>query len=183
VFGYSIDLGDVGSEAKSNLFTIGLCQDDALQFLGKDGLRNVPSLWKDYHNSDVAALSFFHKDFSKSSELSAQLDDKISKDSIAAAGENYKIVTTLAARQAFGGTQLVGTKDQHYFFLKEISSNGNTQTVDVIYPATPIFYYTNPELVKLMLDPHFENQESGHYPNVRFSFFYACEICADIDSH
>jgi hypothetical protein len=23
----------------------------------------------------------------------------------------------------------------------------------------------NPKLVKLLLDPHFENQESGHYPN------------------
>jgi hypothetical protein len=34
-----------------------------------------------------------------------------------------------------------------------------------IYPASPIFYYTNPELIKLLLDPHFENQESGHYPN------------------
>lgn len=59
----------------------------------------------------------------------------------------------------------MGTQDKHYLFLKEISSNGNTQTVDVIYPASPIFYYTNPELVKLLLDPHFENQESGHYPN------------------
>lgn len=50
-------------------------------------------------------------------------------------------------------------------FLKEISSNGNTQTIDVIFPATPIFYYLNPDLIKLLLDPHFENQESGHYPN------------------
>jgi hypothetical protein len=93
------------------------------------------------------------------------LDDKILKDSIAAAGEDYAILTMLAARQAFGATQLVGTQEKHFLFLKEISSNGNTQTIDVIYPATPIFYYTNPELVKLLLDPHFENQENGNYPN------------------
>ncbi|KAH7083921.1 hypothetical protein FB567DRAFT_446886 [Paraphoma chrysanthemicola] len=165
VFGYAVDLGSVGSKATSNLFSIGLCQDDAVQFLGKDGLKNVPSLWKDYHNDDLAALSFFHKDYPESNKLSTQLDEKISKDSKAAGGDNYAILTTLAARQAFGATQLVGTEDKHYLFLKEISSNGNTQTVDVIYPASPIFYYTNPELVKLLLDPHFENQESGHYPN------------------
>jgi hypothetical protein len=75
------------------------------------------------------------------------------------------VLTSLAVRQAFGATQLVGTEEKHYMFLKEISSNGNTQTIDVIFPATPIFYYLNPDLIKLLLDPHFENQESGHYPN------------------
>lgn len=110
-------------------------------------------------------LSFFHKDYSESTKLSSALDDKISSDSVAAAGDNYKILTTLAARQAFGATQLVGTGDRTYLFLKEISSNGNTQTIDVIYPASPIFLYLNPELVKLLLEPHFENQEAGHYPN------------------
>lgn len=160
-----MDLGSVGSEAKSNLFTIGLCQDEAIQFLGADGLTTLPSLWKSYFSDDLAALSFFHNDYDESSKLSTELDDKISKDSKAVAGENYAVLTTLAARQAFAATQLVGTEDKHYLFLKEISSNGNTQTVDVIFPASPIFYYTNPELMKLLLDPHFENQESGHYPN------------------
>ncbi|KAF2825873.1 DUF1793-domain-containing protein [Ophiobolus disseminans] len=166
VFAFAIDLGSVDSEATSNLFSIGLCQDPAIQFLGKDGLRNVPSLWKDYFKDDVSVLSFFHKDYSESSQLSAELDAKIAEDSTNAGGDNYALMTTLAARQAFGATQLVGTKDKHYMFLKEISSNGNTQTVDVIYPASPIFLYTNPELLKLMLDPHFENQENGHYPHL-----------------
>lgn len=97
--------------------------------------------------------------------MSAQLDDKISSDSIAAAGQDYLTLTSLAVRQVFGAVQLVGTQGKHWLFLKEISSNGNMQTIDVIYPATPIFYYLNPELVKLILDPHFENQESGQYPN------------------
>jgi hypothetical protein len=165
VFGHAIDLGSVGTKATSSLFTIGLCQSDAIQFLGKDGLKNVPSFWKDQVGDDLAALSFFHKDHEESNKLSSQLDDQIVRDSKAAGGDNYAVLTTLATRQAFGATQLVGTSDSHFLFLKEISSNGNTQTVDVIYPATPIFFYTNPELVKLMLDPHFENQESGHYPN------------------
>lgn len=147
------------------LFTVGLCQGPAIQFLGKDGLKDVPPLWWSYYEDDLAALSFFHKDYANSTKLSIELDDKIAKDSKAAGGDNYTTITTLSARQAFGATQLVGTKDKPYFFLKEISSNGNMQTVDVIYPAMPIFLYTNPELLKLMLDPHFENQESGHYPN------------------
>lgn len=165
VFGYGVDLGSVGSGTVSTLFSLGLCQDEAVQFLGADGLVTLPSLWKSYFADDLDALTFFQKDFSESSKLSSELDDQISKDSIAAAGQDYATLTTLAARQAFAATQLVGTEDKHYLFLKEISSNGNTQTVDVIYPASPIFFYTNTELIRLLLDPHFENQESGHYPN------------------
>jgi hypothetical protein len=141
-----------------------LCQDKAVQFLGADGLTVLPSLWKSYFADDLEALTFFHEEYSEYSQVSTTLDDQIRGDSIAAAGQDYATLTTLATRQAFAATQLVGTEDKHYLFLKEISSNGNTQTIDVIYPASPIFYYTNPELVRLLLDPHFENQESGHYP-------------------
>ncbi|CAI6341238.1 unnamed protein product [Periconia digitata] len=165
VFGFAVDLGSIGSSPVSTLFTITLAQETAIQFLGADGLKNVPSLWTDYFDDELAALSFFYKDYPESDKLSTELDNKVATDSKAAAGDNYLILTSLAVRQAFGATQLVGTQDKHYLFLKEISSNGNMQTVDVFYPASPIFFYMNPELVKLLLDPHFENQESGHYPN------------------
>jgi hypothetical protein len=166
VFGYAVELGTVGStQGKSAVFSIGLCQEDAVQYLGKDGLKTLPSLWKDEYNDELAALSFFQKDYKNASKTADELDAKIREESRDAGGDAYLALTTLAIRQAFGATQLVGSKDKHYLFMKEISSNGNTQTVDVIYPSSPIFYYLNPELVKLMLDPHFENQESGHYPN------------------
>lgn len=57
VFAYALGLASVGSSATSTLFTIGLCQDEAIQFLGKDGLTNLPSLWKDHFSDDVAAVS------------------------------------------------------------------------------------------------------------------------------
>ena len=166
VFGYAVDLGNVQSaKPTATLFSIGLYQQEAVQFNGKDGNVTLPSLWTSYFDDDVTALSFFHKDFSESDDLTSAFDEKVDSDSKNAAGDDYAILTTLAARQALGATQLVGTQEKHYLFLKEISSNGNMQTIDVIYPATPFFYYANPELVKLLLDPHFENQESGRYPN------------------
>jgi hypothetical protein len=48
--------------------------------------------------------------------------------------------------------------------MKEISSGGMAQTVDVVYPMHPILLDLNAHLLKLMLDPLFENQEAGHYP-------------------
>lgn len=65
-----------------------------------------------------------------------------------------------------GATQLVGNSTKQYLFLKEISSDGNVQTVDVIFPFYPILLYLQPSLAKLMLDPLFENQESGQYPKM-----------------
>ena len=38
-------------------------------------------------------------------------------------------------------------------FLKEISTNGDMQTMDVVYPASPMMLYTNPELLRLLLIP------------------------------
>lgn len=51
------------------------------------------------------------------------------------------------------------------FWQKEISSDGNINTVDVLYPATPFFLYANPELLRYSLEPLFQNQEGGFYPN------------------
>lgn len=50
-------------------------------------------------------------------------------------------------------------------FQKEISSDGNVNTVDVMFPAMPFFLYANPELLRYNLEPLFQNQEGGFYPN------------------
>ena len=93
------------------------------------------------------------------------LDGKVEDDSNTAGGANYSAITALATRQAFGGTQLVGTEDDYYLLMKEISSDGNLNTVDVIFPSHPIFLYHNPDLLKRLLAPLLEYQESGLYPN------------------
>jgi hypothetical protein len=98
-------------------------------------------------------------------EANGALDKMVANDSQKAAGRDYLTVTSLAVRQSFGATQLVGTQSKTYLFMKEISSNGNTQTVDVVFPLHPVLLYFNPSLLKFMLDPLYENQESGHYPH------------------
>lgn len=97
--------------------------------------------------------------------ISTNLDDKVQTDSVNAASQNYATITSLSVRQAFAALELVGTPSNMYLFMKEISSNGNTQTVDVMFPLHPILLYMNPNLLQLMLKPLFENQESGKYPN------------------
>ncbi|RDL33306.1 Glutaminase GtaA [Venustampulla echinocandica] len=165
VFGFSSDFGSIHKETHSTLYTIGLAQEKAIQFNGASGIVPLPSLWSSYFSSEDEAVGFFYNDYGGASRTARGLDNKIARDSLAAGGQNYLTATSLATRQAFGALQLVGDSTKQYLFLKEISSNGNTQTVDVVFPFHPILLYLNPELLKLMLDPLFENQESGHYPN------------------
>lgn len=167
VFGFSHDLGDVTTATTTRLFTIGLYQEQAIQFLGlQRDVQIVPSLWTSYFTTATDAAIFHLNDYATASSDSDSWDSKIASDSKATGGADYATITTLATRQAFGAVQIVGNSTKQYVFLKEISSDGNVNTVDVIYPAIPIFLYTNATYVKLLLDPLFEDQEGGHYPKL-----------------
>ncbi|KAH9220619.1 glutaminase GtaA [Leptodontidium sp. 2 PMI_412] len=165
VFGFSVDLGSV-TRSVNTLYTIGLTQQQAIQFDGATGIVPLASLWTRYFSSETDAVSFFYNDYSTATSTASSLDNKIATDSIGAGGQDYLTITSLSTRQALGATQLVGNSTKQYLFLKEISSDGNVQTVDVIFPFYPILLYLQPSLAKLMLDPLFENQESGQYPNM-----------------
>ncbi|KAB8305035.1 hypothetical protein EYC80_004340 [Monilinia laxa] len=165
VFGFAKDFGPVSTKAQEVVFVLGLAQENAIQFDGSGGNTTLPSLWTSYFSSDTEALSYFYNDWSTSYGYSNIFDNMISADSIAFGGQDYLTITSLSARQAFGATQLVGSSSSPYLFVKEISSDGNVQTVDVLFPMHPILLYTNPLLLKLALKPLFENQESGKYPN------------------
>jgi len=61
-------------------------------------------------------------------------------------------------RQAYGGFDLVIPNDtlstsSVMAFIKEISSNGTVNTIDVIFPAFSIHYIMNPESIRLLLSP------------------------------
>ncbi|KAL2198179.1 hypothetical protein P885DRAFT_34650 [Corynascus similis CBS 632.67] len=166
VFALSHDLGDVEEDEVERVFTLGLVQEQVINFAGESGqLAAVPGLWSSYYPDEISALVAFYNDYEHASETSSALDQQIQSDSEDAAGEDYAIVTTLAVRQTFGALQYAGTASKPYIFLKEISSNSDIQTVDVIFPAYPIFMYLNASLGRYLLDPLFENQESGAYPN------------------
>jgi hypothetical protein len=96
--------------------------------------------------------------------LATDLDNKVASDSLRAAGQDYLTITSLSVRQAFGALQFAGTDSDPVVFLKEISSNSDIQTVDVIFPAMPVILYTNPKILNYLLKPLFLNQENGHYP-------------------
>lgn len=148
-FGFALNLGKVGNATKNSLFTINLAQDPVIQFEGGARNQSLPGLWKSYYSSDIDAVSlryvlfahdhaltelqitYMYNQYSTETSLSTEIDNQVINDATAAAGSDYLTLTSLAVRQAFGALTYAGTPDITYVFLKEISSDGDIQTVSV----------------------------------------------------
>ena len=50
-----------------------------------------------------------------------------------------------------------------YVFLKEISSDGNVNTIDVIYPSFPILSVLCPDWIRFLLEPVAAYLETGDW--------------------
>jgi len=87
-------------------------------------------------------------------------------------GVEYAQIGALAYRQTLAATKLVRNNQtgsigdgEMWNFLKEISTNGDMQTMDVVYPASPMLLYSNPALLRLLLIPVLNFANNGtHTP-------------------
>ncbi len=161
VFGFSFNLGNLGGQPIDPIvLTIGHVREPAVSYLGN----GVAPLWRSYWSNWQAMLGAFYDDFSGALSRGNTLDHSLAADAVTAGGANYAAICNLALRQAFGGTELVGTSQNPWMFLKEISSDGNVSTIDVMYPGMPVFVYTNPYLLRLLLEPLLAYAETGGWP-------------------
>lgn len=121
--------------------------------------------WASYYHTDKALLAFHYTDFKRTRQLADEWSEQLSRDAHKAGGQEHADILALTARQVMGGTEFTGTPDDPLLFIKEISSDGNCQTIDVIFPAFPFFVYANPRWLAYMLEPLLEHMLSGQYPN------------------
>ncbi|KAF2400297.1 glutaminase A [Trichodelitschia bisporula] len=154
-----------GTFSDSVTFTIAHLQDPVVQYASERGLTLMRPLWKSWFFSDAALIRYHYLDFGNALNLARNYSDQLAIDAFQSGSSNYEDIVALSARQVLGATSFSGTPDNPVLFLKEISSNGNCQTVDVIFPAFPFFLYTNPRWLAYLLEPLLEHQLSGQYPN------------------
>ncbi|KAJ2983152.1 hypothetical protein NUW58_g6297 [Xylaria curta] len=149
----------------SVVFTFALTQDPVVQFASARGLTLMRPLWASYFFTPEKMVQYHYDDYETAAYLARDYSDQLARDAYASGSKDYQDIAALSARQVLGATQFSGTPDSPILFLKEISSNGNFQTVDVIFPAFPFFLYTNPQWLAYLLEPLLEHQLSGQYPN------------------
>lgn len=167
-FSKSFKLNNTGEDGKSQdsvLYTVAHIQDPVVQFAAERGLTLMRPLWLSYFPDTASLLKWHYHDFDNAVKLASNYSEQLAHDALESGSEQYKDIVALSARQVMGATTFAGTPESPLLFLKEISSNGNFQTVDVIFPSFPFFLYTNPRWLAYLLEPLIEHQLSGQYPN------------------
>ncbi|KAH0843775.1 hypothetical protein AYO21_07913 [Fonsecaea monophora] len=164
-FSKSFELNSTRTTDQSITFTIAHIQDPVVQFAAARGLTYMRPLWESYFPTVQEVLTFHYLDFHHASRLAANYSAQLAVDAYQSGAEDYVDIVALSARQVLGATSFSGTPDDPILFLKEISSNGNFQTIDVIFPAFPFFLYTNARWLGYLLEPLIEHMLSGQYPN------------------
>jgi hypothetical protein len=153
------DLGNV--DDATGYFLIGYDDIYSVQYFGD----NLRPYWN--RNGDQTITGQFHKavaDYDILIDACNKFDSKLIADAKKAGGDKYSALCALAYRQAIAAHKLLQAPNGDLLFLsKENFSNGSIGTVDVAYPASPLFTLYNPKLVEGMMNPIIYYAESGRW--------------------
>ncbi|KAL0488848.1 cystathionine beta-lyase [Acrasis kona] len=159
------DLGVLNSPKE--LFAIASYDDIvSIDFFGQ----HLKAYWTQKFATLQDLLDDSVKQYSVILEKLKEFDEVHIADLTRVGGDTYATVASLAYRQALGGMKLVWNDKNKmpWYFLKEISSDGDASTVDVIYPASPILLFFNPKLLLQQLLPivsYAANETWSKYPH------------------
>lgn len=162
VLASTTDLGTVTPERCSSAYLV-LAYDDiySVEYFGQ----KLPGYWTRTFSSFDEMLKYSILDYQNVMEKCRKFNETLKTDALAAGGEKYYDLLSLAYRQAIAAHKVVADPDGNILFLsKENFSNGCMATVDVSYPSIPLFLLYNTELVKGMMRPIFKYAASKAWP-------------------
>lgn len=149
---FVLDFGSVSSSATASDYFVFAFDDVYTMFYFHEYHR---PLWRHRHDGVADMLAEAFKDYEGVRTRCAAFDLSSLQQLTAAGGQRYATYSALAHRQATGATVTVWNeaRGEWWAYMKEISSDGDVSTVDVIYPASPFFVLYGPELLKRTLLP------------------------------
>jgi hypothetical protein len=153
VAAFALNLHDVGDKAVSQLLMLAYDDEYSIEYLGT----KLRPYWRRDGADMEKVLSTAATRYDELSKRCEQFDRSFQADLARVGGDRYAEFCALAYRQAIGAHKLVAAPDgRPMLFSKECFSNGCVGTVDVIYPAAPIFMLLNNELLKASVTPVFD---------------------------
>jgi hypothetical protein len=152
-FAFARDFGTVaGHHEPSARFAVGHVRTPLISY-GPDATPVLP-WWTKYWSSWADMADFFLADASAASTRSSALDARIEGASVYAAGSGYSAITALAARQCYGGMEVaIGPGGDPWVLGKEISSDGDVNSVDIFDQAYLMWLWLDPGFVPLEMEP------------------------------
>ncbi|EGF98815.1 uncharacterized protein MELLADRAFT_50868 [Melampsora larici-populina 98AG31] len=182
-FAFAHNLGKIKAqtsiEDRTVIYSIGHVREPLVQYMTKgDKIIGLQPLWKTRFNSPIDLVNFHIKDYHQSRTLSEAWDTQLDQDATRIESQDYADMLKISTRQIFMALEIVWDQDESMnrtgtdtmingyrtmAMLKEISSNGNCQTTDVIAPMLPFLIYASPQLLTLLLEPIYRYISTGLY--------------------
>lgn len=161
VLAFREDMGRVTNQTKAGYIMLGYDDVYSLQYFGA----NLKGYWTQDGTIDILqAFGHARDEYASLMQRCDAFNRELMRDAEEAGGRKYAELCALAYRQAIAAHKLVKDEEGELLFLsKENNSNGSIGTVDVAYPASPLFLLYNTSLLKGMLNPIFHYSESGRW--------------------
>lgn len=149
----SLPLGSVGAQPLSKFVMLSYTEGYAMEVLN----RRVRPYWQRDGKAVNTMLAEAQRDYASLDARGTAFDKQLTADLTKTAGAHYAWLCTLAYRESIAAHKLVADVDgESLLFAKENFSNGDTATVDVLYPSAPIFLFFNPRLLHAQVLPLLE---------------------------
>lgn len=164
VAAFRFDLGAVGPKPASRWLMLAYDDLYAIEYLGT----RLRPYWRRHGAEAPELLETAAGQYRALAARVEEFDRQLVADLVRVGGRGYADLCALAYRQALAGHKLVAAPDgRPMLFPKENFSNGCIGTVDVIYPAAPVFALLNNELLKATVTPVLQYAAS---PRWKFPF-------------
>ncbi len=145
--------GQVSTAPVTRHVLVSYTEGYAIQYLQ----RNLRPYWQRNGQSVAAMLDAAQREMPALERRGTDLDTTLTADLVRVAGQKYADLCVLSYRQAWAAHGFVADTDgTPLIFGKENFSNGSIGTVDVLYPASPLFLFFNPALLEAELRPLME---------------------------
>ena len=148
-----LSLGQISGDPVTRHVLVSYTEGYAIQFLQ----RNLRPYWQRHNQTIGSMLDAAEREMPSLEKRGTDLDNTLTTDLVRAGGRNYADLCILSYRQAWAAHGFVADVDgTPLIFGKENFSNGSIGTVDVLYPASPLFLFFNPALLEAELRPLME---------------------------
>ena len=144
------DLPEVGAEPVERWLVLAYDDLYSIEYM----YRPLRPYWRRNGLDAAGLLTEAVRDYAAIMKRCDDFDVELGNDLLAAGGEEYAAIASLAYRQCFAAGKFVADANgQPLQFSKENHSNGCIATSDVFYPMAPQFLLFGPSLTKSFLEP------------------------------
>jgi glutaminase A-like protein/uncharacterized protein DUF5127/uncharacterized protein DUF4964 len=162
VLAVTLPLGKVGTAPVTRHVLLAYDDVFSVEYLH----RKLRPYWRRAGMEVDGLLRAAERDAAPLAERCRKFDDALEADATRVGGEPYARLVALSYRQCLAAHALAADVDgTPLHFPKENFSNGCISTVDVIYPAAPLFLLLSPTLMRAQLKPVLDYARSSRWPH------------------